>query len=78
MAMLDGFIGVGMGGLMSILLSIIAYFLRMLVQDIRDLKKEQGQLRELFIWLKAEQEILRKSMDKSPPESIGRRKIQNT
>jgi hypothetical protein len=44
-----------LGGLVTFLLSVIAYFLRLLVQDIRDLKREHMDLRELCIWLKAEQ-----------------------
>ncbi|WP_169314513.1 hypothetical protein [Cecembia lonarensis] len=55
MVITEGFIGLILGGVSSLLLSLIAYFLKLLVQDIRDLKKEQMNLRELCIWLKAEQ-----------------------
>ncbi|MCH7404958.1 hypothetical protein [Belliella aquatica] len=55
----------GVGGVMSLLLSIIAYFLKLLVQDIRDLRKDYGDLRELCIWLKAKQTTLEHKITKS-------------
>jgi hypothetical protein len=55
----------GLGGLMSFLLSIIAYFLKLLVQDIRDLKKDYGNLRALCIGLKAKQTALEDKISKS-------------
>ncbi|MFD2035156.1 hypothetical protein ACFSKL_10160 [Belliella marina] len=48
------------GGVLSILLSIIAYFLKLLVQDIRDLRKDYVDLRELCVWLKVEQGDIRR------------------
>jgi|GEM_PF-5328675 len=51
------------GGCISALLTMIAYFLRLLVQDVRNLKKDQSELRELCIWLKAEQGNLRKCLE---------------
>lgn len=62
MVITEGFIGLILGGLSSVLLSVIAYFLRLLVQDIRDLKKDQMNLRELCIWLKAEQGQIKKEV----------------
>jgi hypothetical protein len=59
------------GGFCSLLLSVIAYFLKLLVQDIRDLKREHMDLRELCIWLKAEQSQLRLSLEQ------GRRKASS-
>jgi hypothetical protein len=61
-----------LGAFCSLLLSVIAYFLRLLVQDIRDLKREHMDLRELCIWLKAEQSQLRMYLEQgrhkaSPP-----------
>ncbi|UJP64874.1 hypothetical protein [Mongoliitalea daihaiensis] len=55
----------GLGGVMSLLLSIIAYFLKLLVQDIRDLKKDYGDLRALCIGLKAKQTELELKISKS-------------
>jgi hypothetical protein len=49
-----------LGSLVTILLSVIAYFLKLLVQDIRELKRDHMDLRELCIWLKAEQSQLQK------------------
>ncbi|WP_373521223.1 hypothetical protein [Aquiflexum sp.] len=44
------------GGVVSLLLSIIAYLLQLLVQDFRQMQKEQASLRELFVLLKADQQ----------------------
>ncbi|MGY6521528.1 MAG: hypothetical protein ACXIUD_07360 [Mongoliitalea sp.] len=55
----------GLGGVMSLLLSIIAYFLKLLVQDIRDLKKDYGDLRALCMWLKVRQTELENKLSKS-------------
>ncbi|MDO9552229.1 hypothetical protein [Rhodonellum sp.] len=55
MVISEGAYFLGAGGLISLLLSIIAFFLRTLVQDIRDLKRDQMALRELCIWLQASQ-----------------------
>jgi hypothetical protein len=57
-----------LGTVVTILLSVIAYFLKLLVQDIRDLKRDHMDLRELCIWLKAEQSNLRMYLEQ------GRRK----
>lgn len=61
-----------LGTVVTILLSVIAYFLKLLVQDIRDLKRDHMDLRELCIWLKAEQSNLRMYLEQgrrkaSPP-----------
>ncbi|WP_041779237.1 hypothetical protein [Belliella baltica] len=56
---------IGVGGVVSLLLSIIAYFLKLLVQDIRDLRKDYGDLRELCIWLKAKQISLEHKISKT-------------
>ena len=50
------------GGVISLLLSIIAYFLHLLVMDIRQLKADQVELREFCVWLKAEQKNTRQWM----------------
>jgi hypothetical protein len=50
--------------MVTFLLSVIAYFLRLLVQDIRDLKREHMDLRELCIWLKAEQGQLKMYLER--------------
>jgi hypothetical protein len=61
-----------LGTVVTLLLSVIAYFLKLLVQDIRDLKRDHMDLRELCIWLKAEQSNLRMYLEQgrrkaSPP-----------
>ncbi|TVP50558.1 MAG: hypothetical protein EA341_07280 [Mongoliibacter sp.] len=62
MVIQEGLVGLILGGVSSLLLSVIAYFLKLLVQDIRDLKKEQMNLKELCIWLKAEQGVLKREV----------------
>jgi len=60
-------ISIGASGSVPALLTVIAYFLRLLLQEIRDLKIEQTELRKLYLWLKAEQDSLRLSLA-SPPQ----------
>lgn len=57
-----------MGSFISILLSVIAYLLRTLLQDIKLLKMEQIELRELCMWLKAKQSIISKLLESNFPE----------
>ncbi|SIT17515.1 hypothetical protein [Belliella pelovolcani] len=52
------------GGVVSLLLSIIAYFLHLLIQDIRYMKLEQHKLGHLCIKLRSEQEFIRKWLKK--------------
>lgn len=70
-------INMATGGCISALLTVIAYFLRLLVQDVRNLKEDQSELRELCIWLKAEQGSLRKCLENDVyfrPSPLGKRK----
>ncbi|MBN7814712.1 hypothetical protein J0A69_04695 [Algoriphagus sp. YJ13C] len=66
---MDGLMFQAVGGVIALLLTVIAYFLNLLIQDFRQLNKELSKLKELFIRLEAEQ-ILLKSMvqrTRSPP-----------
>ncbi|WP_185974271.1 hypothetical protein [Litoribacter populi] len=47
------------GGIISLLLSLSAYLLHLMVLDIREMRVDQRELRELCIYLKAEQKIIR-------------------
>ncbi len=51
------------------LLSVIAYFLKLLIEDTRQLNKELSKLKELFIRLEAEQALIKTVMQqtRSPP-----------
>ena len=53
-----------------LLLSVIAYFLKLLIEDTRQLKGELAKLKELFIRLEIEQDFLKNMMQRtrSPPE----------
>ncbi|UCS95048.1 hypothetical protein KZP23_08570 [Echinicola marina] len=47
----------------SFLLSVITYLLKLLVQEIRQMKRDQLELRDMFLWLKAEQQNIREWLD---------------
>lgn len=57
------------GGVIALLLTVIAYFLNLLIQDFRQLNKELSKLKELFIRLEAEQMVLKSILNqtRSPP-----------
>ncbi|WPR77489.1 hypothetical protein [Algoriphagus sp. NG3] len=57
------------GGVIALLLSVIAYFLNLLIQDFRQLNKELSKLKELFIRLEAEQTLMKVMLQRtrSPP-----------
>ncbi|WP_026953647.1 hypothetical protein [Algoriphagus vanfongensis] len=58
-----------LGGVIGLLLSIIAYFLKLLIQDFRQLHKELSKMKELFIRLEAEQALMKTMLQRtrSPP-----------
>ena len=66
---MDGLMFQAVGGVIALLLTVIAYFLNLLIQDFRQLNKELSKLKELFIRLEAEQMILKSVMNqtRSPP-----------
>lgn len=59
------------------LLSVIAYFLKLLIEDTRQLRDELAKLKELFYRLEAEQALIKNVMHRtrSPtrPKSSDRR-----
>lgn len=57
------------GGIVMMLLSVIAYFLKLLIQDTRQLSRELAKLKELFIRLEAEQALMKAMLQRtrSPP-----------
>ena len=57
------------GAVTMLLLSVIAYFLKLLIDDTRQLKGELAKLKELFIRLEAEQMFLKTILNqtRSPP-----------
>ena len=80
MASVEELISMGASGSVPALLTVIAYFLRLLLQEIRDLKMEQTELREFCIWLKAEQDSLKQSLSiqAAPQPRPARRKAVKT
>ena len=63
------------GGVIALLLSIIAFFLKLLIQDIRQMSKELGKLKEVTVRLQSEQALIKTLLQKADmaPKS---RKIQ--
>ncbi|SFB39681.1 hypothetical protein [Algoriphagus aquimarinus] len=57
------------GVVTMMLLSVIAYFLKLLIDDTRQLSTEVAKLKELFYRLEAEQALLKNVMQRtrSPP-----------
>lgn len=53
---------VGIGGLISILLTIIGYFLHYMVQDIRMMRGEVVEMKKDCTWLMADNKVLRALM----------------
>lgn len=63
------------GGVIALLLSIIAFFLKLLIQDIRQMSKELGKLKEVMASLQSEQ-VLIKTLLQKPNIGPKSRKIQ--
>ena len=64
------------GGVIALLLSVIAYLLKLLIQDFRQLNTELSKLKELFIRLEAEQRLMKTLLQRtrSPPaQNLSRR-----
>ncbi|UZD21822.1 hypothetical protein PBT90_06215 [Algoriphagus halophytocola] len=66
---MDGLMFQAVGGVIALLLTVIAYFLNLLIQDFRQLNKELSKLKELFIRLEAEQTLMKTMLQRtrSPP-----------
>ncbi|TXD75539.1 hypothetical protein ESW18_20215 [Algoriphagus ratkowskyi] len=64
------------GGMIMLLLSVIAYFLKLLIQDSRQMNTELSKLKELFIRLEAEQKLMKTLLQRtrSPPSRFVSRK----
>lgn len=58
------------GGVIALLLSVIAYFLKLLIQDFRQLNSELSKLKELFIRLEAEQVVLKTMLQRTRSPTV--------
>jgi hypothetical protein len=47
------------GGVLGLLLSTIAYFLKLLIQDIREMGKDLGRLKEVVVRVQSEQTLIK-------------------
>ncbi|OOG69936.1 hypothetical protein [Algoriphagus sp. A40] len=63
------------GGVFGLLLSIIAYFLKLLIQDFRQMSKELGKMKEVMVRLQSEQALI-KALLQIPDKVPKSRKIQ--
>jgi hypothetical protein len=53
------------GGVFGLLLSIIAYFLKLLIEDFRQMSKELGKLKEVVVRVQTEQALIRSLLQKA-------------
>jgi len=53
------------GGAILLLLSIIAYFLKLLIEDFRQMSTELSRLKESIIRLESEQVLIKSLLEKS-------------
>ena len=53
------------GGVFALLLSTIAYLLKLLIEDFKQMGKEFGKLKELVIRLQSEQVLVKKLLQTS-------------
>ena len=47
------------GGVLGLLLSTIAYFLKLLIQDVREMGKDLGKLKEVVVRVQSEQTLIK-------------------
>lgn len=52
------------GGVIALLLSILAFFLKLLIQDIRQVGKELSKLKESVIRLESDQFLIKSLLEK--------------
>jgi hypothetical protein len=53
------------GGVFGLLLSIIAYFLKLLIEDFRQMNKELGKLKEVVVRVQTEQALIKSLLQKA-------------
>lgn len=53
------------GGVVTLLLSTIAYFLKLLIEDLRQMGKELGKLKEVAVRLQSEQALIKSILQRS-------------
>ncbi|SDA90889.1 hypothetical protein SAMN03080617_03348 [Algoriphagus alkaliphilus] len=63
------------GGVIALLLSTIAFFLKLLIQDVRQMGKELGKLKEVTIRLQSEQALI-KTLLQNPSSGTKSKKIR--
>ncbi|MEB2782667.1 hypothetical protein U3A58_19925 [Algoriphagus sp. C2-6-M1] len=58
------------GGVIALLLSVIAYFLKLLIQDLRQMGTDLTRLKESVVRLEAEQGLMKTILQRtrSPPK----------
>jgi hypothetical protein len=61
------------GGVFGLLLSIIAYFLKLLIEDFRQMSKLLGKLKEVVVRVQTEQALIRSLLQKADLAKKGTR-----
>lgn len=61
------------GGVLGLLLSTIAFFLKLLIQDLREMGKELGKLKEVAVRLQSEQALIKSLLQKADIASKSRK-----
>ena len=61
------------GGVFGLLLSIIAYFLKLLIEDFRQMSKELGKLKEVVVRVQTEQALIKSLLQKGDLAKKSRR-----
>lgn len=61
------------GGVIALLLSTIAYFLKLLIQDLKQMGKEMGKLKEAVVRLQSEQALIKSLLQKADPANKSRK-----
>lgn len=61
------------GGVLGLLLSTIAFFLKLLIQDLREMGKELGKLKEVAVRLQSEQALIKSLLQKADLASKSRK-----
>ncbi|TXE10207.1 hypothetical protein [Algoriphagus aquimarinus] len=64
------------GGVIALLLSVIAYFLKLLIQDSRQMNTELSRMKESFIRLEAEQILMKAILQRNTKSTSRNRTLK--
>ncbi|WP_175499718.1 hypothetical protein [Algoriphagus aquimarinus] len=64
------------GGVIALLLTVIAYFLKLLIQDSRQMNTELSRMKESFIRLEAEQILMKAILQRNTKSTSRNRPLK--